>query len=143
MLGHPLPILPGGDLGICTQLSQTPPRLPLPGSTMLWGKTVDSNFVGFETNGGFPKIRGTLLGVPITRIIAFWAPYLGPLIYGKYQIPSNNLYLRGPICLAPRSTIRWCRLASRAQEPVHENRCLAGKVLIERRDLYSSRALGN
>ena len=34
----------------------------------------------------FPKIRGTLLGVPIIRIIVFWGLYLGPLILGNYQI---------------------------------------------------------
>ena len=32
---------------------------------------------------GFPKIRGTLLGVPIIRIIVFWGLYWGPLILGK------------------------------------------------------------
>ena len=31
-------------------------------------------------NGGFPKIWGTLLGVPIIRIIIFWGLYWGPLI---------------------------------------------------------------
>ena len=35
---------------------------------------------------GFPKIRGTLLGVPIIRIIVFWGLYWGPLILGNYQI---------------------------------------------------------
>ena len=28
---------------------------------------------------GFPKIRGTILGVPITRIIIYWGLYWGPL----------------------------------------------------------------
>ena len=27
--------------------------------------------------GEFPKIRGTILGVPILRIIVFWGLYLG------------------------------------------------------------------
>ena len=35
---------------------------------------------------GFPKIRGTFLGVPIIRIIVYWGLYWGPLIYGKYYI---------------------------------------------------------
>ena len=35
---------------------------------------------------GFPKIRGTLLGVPIIRIIVFWGLYWGPPILGNYQI---------------------------------------------------------
>ena len=28
-----------------------------------------------------PKIRGTLLGVPIIRMIIFWGPYWGPLFW--------------------------------------------------------------
>ena len=36
---------------------------------------------------GFPNIRGTLLGVPIIRIIVFWGLYWGPLILGNYHIP--------------------------------------------------------
>ena len=35
---------------------------------------------------GFPEIRGTFLGVPIIRIILFWAPYWGCLIWGNYHI---------------------------------------------------------
>ena len=35
-----------------------------------------------------PKIRGTLLGVPIIRIIVFWGLYWGPLILGNYPIPA-------------------------------------------------------
>ena len=34
---------------------------------------------------GFPKIRGTILGVPIIRTIAFWGLYWGPLILGNYH----------------------------------------------------------
>ena len=32
---------------------------------------------------GFPKSRGTLLGLPIIRITIFWGLYWGPLIFGK------------------------------------------------------------
>ena len=35
---------------------------------------------------GFPKIRGTILGVPIIRIIVFWGLYWGLLILGNYHI---------------------------------------------------------
>ena len=35
---------------------------------------------------GFPKIRGTLLGVPIIRTIVFWGLDLGPLILGNYHV---------------------------------------------------------
>ena len=34
---------------------------------------------------GFPKIRGTMLGVPIIRIIVYWGLYWGPLILGNYH----------------------------------------------------------
>ena len=33
-----------------------------------------------------PKIRGTILGVPITRIIVFWGLYWGPPILGNYHM---------------------------------------------------------
>ena len=35
---------------------------------------------------GFPKIRGTYLGVPRIRIIVFQGLHRGPLILGNYQI---------------------------------------------------------
>ena len=35
----------------------------------------------------FPKIRGTILGVPVKRIIVFWGLYWGSLILGKYHLP--------------------------------------------------------
>ena len=38
---------------------------------------------------GFPKTRGTLLGVPIIRTIVYW----GPLILGNYQIIPNPMVL--------------------------------------------------
>ena len=31
----------------------------------------------------FPKIRGTILGVPIIRTIVFWGLYWGPHILGN------------------------------------------------------------
>ena len=34
----------------------------------------------------FPKIRGTILGVPIIRTIVFWGLYWGPLILGNYHM---------------------------------------------------------
>ena len=40
--------------------------------------------LGFGVEGvglwGFPKIRGTILGVPVMRIIIYWGIYRGPLI---------------------------------------------------------------
>ena len=35
---------------------------------------------------GFPKIRGTIWGVPIIRIIVFWGLYWGPPILGNYHM---------------------------------------------------------
>ena len=37
-------------------------------------------FAGAIDIWGFPKIRGTFLGVPIKRIIVFWSLYWGPPI---------------------------------------------------------------
>ena len=35
---------------------------------------------------GFPKIRGTILGVPTIRTIVFWGLYWGPTILGNYHV---------------------------------------------------------
>ena len=43
---------------------------------------------------GFPKIRGTILGVPILRIIVYWGLYWSTLILGNDHID-----------LGPKSTI--------------------------------------
>ena len=49
--------------------------------------TQDQLAVVFWYLGGmfweFPKIRGTILGVPIIRTIVFWGLYWGPLILGN------------------------------------------------------------
>ena len=37
---------------------------------------------------GFPKIKGTFLGVPIIRTIVYWGLYWGPLILGSYQVEA-------------------------------------------------------
>ena len=46
--------------------------------------------VRIVTIWGFPKIRGTFLGVPLIRIIVFWGLYWGPLILGNYHIICNS-----------------------------------------------------
>ena len=43
---------------------------------------------------GFPKIRGTVLGVPIIRIIVFWSRYWGSLILGNYHVGFRGLGFR-------------------------------------------------
>ena len=40
---------------------------------------------------GFPKIRGTFLGVPVLRILVFWGLYRGPLILGNYHMVQGRL----------------------------------------------------
>ena len=45
----------------------------------------------------FPKIRGTLFGVPILirtiMTIVFWGLYWGPPIFGNYHIVSHGDYI--------------------------------------------------
>ena len=43
-------------------------------------------FEGVGHTWGFPKIRGTILGVPVMRAIVFWGLYRVPLIFGNYHI---------------------------------------------------------
>ena len=42
---------------------------------------------------GFPKIRDTILGVPIIRTIVFWGLYWGPPILGNYQVLARGLLI--------------------------------------------------
>ena len=44
-----------------------------------------------EFTWGFPKIRGTFLGVPIIRTIVYWGLYWGPPILGNYHMTSVQL----------------------------------------------------
>ena len=47
---------------------------------------------------GFPKIRGTILGVPVIRTMVFWGLYWGPLILANYHIrPVEGGHLRPKI----------------------------------------------
>ena len=46
---------------------------------------------------GFPKIRGTFLGVLIIRTIVFWGLYWDPLILGNYHIASSHRTLLRPV----------------------------------------------
>ena len=39
---------------------------------------------------GFPKIRGTILKVPIIRIIVYWGLYWDPLILGNYHFERDQ-----------------------------------------------------
>ena len=64
---------------------------------------------------GFPIIRGTILGVPIRRTIAFWGLYWGPLILGNYHISAwLNQGLLAASHTHPCTTLRH-----------HQSECLA------------------
>ena len=51
----------------------------------------DTNETGCRPckHGEFPRIMGTILGVPITRTIAFWGLYWGPPILGNYPVSED------------------------------------------------------
>ena len=40
-------------------------------------------------SGGFPKFRGTIMGIPIIRIIVFWGLHRGSLVLGNYQVSQS------------------------------------------------------
>ena len=40
---------------------------------------------------GFPKIRGTILGVPIIRTIVYWGLHWGTLILGNFHVNMKLL----------------------------------------------------
>ena len=43
-----------------------------------------------EETWKFPKIRGTILGVPIVRTIVFGSLYWGPPILGNYHLDTTS-----------------------------------------------------
>ena len=51
---------------------------------------VSREYVGFRVYIGSPKIRGTLLGILIIRIIAFWGLYWGHLFNGSYHLEGQG-----------------------------------------------------
>ena len=79
-----------GSVGLASKQTSigAPGRLKVSG---LWVQGCRVRISGVEVRGGveslenssrgiwgFPKIRGTLLGVPIIRTIVFWGLYSGP-----------------------------------------------------------------
>ena len=61
------------------------PRMALAELALVLGRHKDCQFscplsVLVGPNWRFPKIWGTILGVPILRIIVYWGLYWGPLI---------------------------------------------------------------
>ena len=57
--------------------------------------------------GGFPKIRVTIFGVPIVKIIVLWGLYSGPLVSGDYHfgVCGRGWHERGPCkCVVPSSS---------------------------------------
>ena len=50
-----------------------------------------------EFKWDFPKIRGTIWGVPIIRTIVFWGLYWGSLILGNYHIGMIMMIYMDPL----------------------------------------------
>ena len=68
------------------------------------GKENGFYYLGFRVYGlEFPKIRGTILGVPVIRTIVYWGLYWGPPILGNYNIVAlfQGLKLRVSLTLCP------------------------------------------
>ena len=58
---------------------------------------------------GVPKIRGTLVGVPIIRTIVFWGLCWGPPILGNYHIGMQKVHGCGRSSEELQQA-RYCRL---------------------------------
>ena len=52
-------------------------------------------FMSFEIMCEFPRIRGTLLEVPIIRTKVFWGLYWGAPILGNYHVKVKK---KGSMC---------------------------------------------
>ena len=71
------------------------------------GDSEVANIVGIISGGlygGFPKLGGTILGVPILRTIVFWGLYWGSLILGKYHIKVGEFNRR---CMTATVPVRY------------------------------------
>ena len=47
--------------------------------------------VGSDPLWEFPKIRGALSGVLVTRTLVFWGLYWGPFILGNYRVRAPEV----------------------------------------------------
>ena len=91
-LGETIPVLP------CTAGVQASPAATY---------TASSRMPQHRPLWGFPKIMGTILGVPIIRTIAFWGLYWGLPILGNYLIMSWNKHCphrSPPLAAGPEAT---------------------------------------
>ena len=52
-----------------------------------------------QARWGVPKIRDTLLSVPILRTIVYWGLDWGTLILGNYQMGQKTLVVQGYVGL--------------------------------------------
>ena len=62
----------------------------------LCASTSSSTFLSRTFILGFLKIKGTILGVLIIRIIVFGGLYWGPLVWGNYQICLRTVFPYSP-----------------------------------------------
>ena len=67
-----------------------PPEVQADVKTKLCAQRGSSTLQVLLSIWGFPKIRGTILGVPIIWTIVFWGLYWGPLILGNYHILNHK-----------------------------------------------------
>ena len=77
---------------------------------------------------GFPKIRGTLLEIPIIRTVVFWGLYWGPRILGNYHIgTARTKYVTyrelNTLCYH-RSWRPFLRALSKANKRIQEPSCM-------------------
>ena len=54
---------------------------------------------------GFPKIRGTILGVPIIRTIIFWGSMLGSPYFGKLPYTLAGPKMLNSLCSTDPQTL--------------------------------------
>ena len=57
---------------------------------------------------GFPRIRGTLLGVLIIRTIVYWGLYWGPPMLGNYHVQARVDH-HGMTSSSSQWTFKWAR----------------------------------
>ena len=69
---------------------------------------------------GFPKIRGTILGVPIRRTIIFWGLYWGTPILGNYhlarRLPLQDIRKAPRLSETPRRSCKIKHVSGGLQE---------------------------
>ena len=111
----------------CTSMHPSQQTMPMPPNRKHYSSTLHPNLkVPYSRIWRFPRIRGTMLGVPIIRIRVCWGLYWGPLVSGSdgpFLLPARPPGLRALQNMPRMPMILTLLHTSRASRRAFSTRC--------------------